>query len=434
MNKHNEKKTETNYSNPIKENILTSEDQKKIEVRLTYQGAQKPSQKINYLLKAIQDFSNRYDMDTRNILTGKKFLLNFGDIISLIKDVINYQNKIIELDILEKEKIQEISQDYINNLSYTIFSFEKIDILSEEIKEKKKYRHKQGLKNQALYNKNFNNSQIKFSVNNSNTNTYGNNYEEIDNKSSRILTRYLSTNYLKEAESYKIKNQGNETEVLKEKEKDKIKKEIKNNNKNIINIKNQNNKISDISQNIKTSYKPKNRILANKSEEKIIIKKEDSKNKIKRNKKGKSLNTKIYVTNIRTNYNNPKTTKSNKNTDFNFFNSHIDLALKNNSVILKSGSLKNKNTKNKLNILDAYNFYSTFNDFEQKLLDTQPVKEGYVIKGKINVYSNVPKPSILANKLLESSKKFINDYNGVKKEEKKRNSFINHSLNNKKKK
>ena len=84
--------------------------------------------------------------------------------------------------------------------------------------------------------------------------------------------------------------------------------------------------------------------------------------------------------------------------------------------------------------MDAYNFYSTFNNFEQKLLDTQPVKEGYVIKGKINIYNNVPKPSILANKLLESSKKFINDYNGVKKEEKKRNTLINHSLNNKKKK
>ena len=217
MNKHNEKKTENNLSNPMNENILTSEAQKKIEVRLTYQGAQKTSEKINYLLKAIQDFSNRYDMDTRNILTGKKFLLNFRDIISLIKDVINYQNKIIELDILEKEKIQEISQDYINNLSYTIFSFEKIDILKDELKEKKKYRHKQGLKNQALYNKNFNNSKLKFSINNSNTNTFGNNYEEVNNKSNKIIIKYLSTNYLKETDSYKIKNKGNETEVLKEK-------------------------------------------------------------------------------------------------------------------------------------------------------------------------------------------------------------------------
>ena len=55
-------------------------------------------------------------------------------------------------------------------------------------------------------------------------------------------------------------------------------------------------------------------------------------------------------------------------------------------------------------------------------MDCQYIKDGYVVKGKINIYNNVPKPSLLANKLLEKSKKFISDYNGFNEEEKRRKS------------
>ena len=142
------------------------------------------------------------------------------------------------------------------------------------------------------------------------------------------------------------------------------------------------------------------------------------------------MKTKIYASNIKSNYNIPKTTKNPTKKES---NGQIEYALKNNSVILRSYSANINNRNNKLSIMDNYN---SLNDLEKKILDSQLTKEGYIIKGKINIFNNVPKPSILANKLLESSIKYINDYNGVNEEEKKRNNYNkhNHTNINKKKK
>ena len=164
------------------------------------------------------------------------------------------------------------------------------------------------------------------------------------------------------------------------------------------------------------------------------IKKEEKTNKSNKNKK-LNLKTLISSTDIKANYNNPLTTRNSTSRDFNSFNNQLDYAAKNSSVILRSSSLNNNNNKEvKYNFMDAYNFYSSFNDLEKKLLNSNTAKEGNIIKGKINIISKVPKPSILANKLLESSKKFINDYNGVNEEEKKKNSYLKHSHSKNKKK
>ena len=87
--------------------------------------------KGEYLLKAIKDFSSRYDKDNRNILKNKKFLVSFDDLMTLIKDTINSQNSINDLNITQTEKLKDITQDFINNLSYTIFSFEKIETFND---------------------------------------------------------------------------------------------------------------------------------------------------------------------------------------------------------------------------------------------------------------------------------------------------------------
>ena len=431
MNEINKENQENNLKIQITEKIPLSEDLIIHDSNPTYSEFQKSSQKINYLLKALHDFSNRYDMDARNILTGKKFLLSFNEIISLIKDVIDYQSKIIELDISEKEKIQEISQDYINNLSYTIFSFDKIDILNYSTKGKINSKHNQIYNNHTLYNKKYSKTLPRFSFSNS-IMTTNNNKEEIPDKDNKSKSKY--SNYLKENENQRIKI--NKIENENKKEKKSQRKEVNSNNYNSKSIKkykiNINNKEikRQNSQNLKIYDKTKNRELKNKNEERKAIKREDTNNKINKNKKITNLKTKIYASNIKSNYNIPKTTKNPTKKES---NGQIEYALKNNSVILRSYSANINNRNNKLSIMDNYN---SLNDLEKKILDSQLTKEGYIIKGKINIFNNVPKPSILANKLLESSIKYINDYNGVNEEEKKRNNYNkhNHTNINKKKK
>ena len=80
--------------------------------------------KTNILLNSLKEFSNRYDIDDRQIIKSKKFLISFNDLITLIKFALEFQ---IKINNSINEYINEISQDFINNLSYYIFSFEKID-------------------------------------------------------------------------------------------------------------------------------------------------------------------------------------------------------------------------------------------------------------------------------------------------------------------
>ena len=48
----------------------------------------------NILLNSIQDFFNRYEKDDRKILSNKKFIISFQELISLIKDAIIAQQQI----------------------------------------------------------------------------------------------------------------------------------------------------------------------------------------------------------------------------------------------------------------------------------------------------------------------------------------------------
>lgn len=418
MNKLNEENQEKNLKNELFENSPISIEQKHQETKSTFSGSIKPLKKLNYLIKGIQDFSKRYNSDSMNALTDKKFLLSFNQIISLINEVIDYQNKIIELESSEKEKMQNISQDFINKLSYTIFSYEKVEILNNE---KNKYKSNKKIRNQILYNKKISKPQPRFNFSNSNI-ISNNNIEEDVKKNNNTMSKYFSSNYIAETNNIQIKTKKKD-EI---KEKNKLHKVIKCYNSNIRSYINDK-KIINNDKTVRSFFnKKKNKKLKIQTEGNKNFKKEE-KIKINKNKNLKIISTTFYTTNIKENYNNPKTTRNSEKKQLNTFNSHLDYSLKNNSVILRSSSLKNKSYKeNETNIM-AYNFYNTFNDFEQKLLDSQPVKEGYIIKGKINIFSKVPKPSILANKLLECSKKYINDYNGVNEEERKKNRFHTHS-------
>ena len=110
--------------------------------------------KSNILLNALKDFSVKYDLDDKNIMNSRKFLLSFNDIISLIKFAIEFQNK-INNSLNLKNYLSEISQDFINDFSYYIFSYEKMDINQNNKKNNK------GNNNYDTYNSNINNNKNK---------------------------------------------------------------------------------------------------------------------------------------------------------------------------------------------------------------------------------------------------------------------------------
>ena len=105
--------------------------------------------KSNILLKSIKDFSRRYNSDERKILSNKKFLISLEELISLIEKAIITQNKINYCEDDNKDSLKDLCQDFINELSYNIFSFEKIDAIeATEINLRK-----QQSKNIAIINK-----------------------------------------------------------------------------------------------------------------------------------------------------------------------------------------------------------------------------------------------------------------------------------------
>ena len=103
----------------------------------------------NILLNSLKDFSNKYNSDDRKILSNKKFLLTFNELISLIKEAIETQVKIFETDANQIETLKNLTQDFINDLSYNIFSYEKIEV--------KQHQKINNIKNPTIKNKTINN-------------------------------------------------------------------------------------------------------------------------------------------------------------------------------------------------------------------------------------------------------------------------------------
>jgi len=94
---------------------------------------------INILFNSLQEFFSRYISDERKIFLRKKFIVSFQELSSLLSDVILIQQKIDKLIFGNNStelNIQKITQDYINDLSYNLFSLERITI--DEISDLKR--------------------------------------------------------------------------------------------------------------------------------------------------------------------------------------------------------------------------------------------------------------------------------------------------------
>ena len=316
------------------------------------------SNKSNILLNVLKDFSVRYDLDDRKIMKSKKFLLSFEDLISLVKFALEFQIK-INNSLNVKDYLNEISQDFINNLSYYVFSYEKTDISTNSNVNI----------NYNTYNNNLNNKKnkkqnvVQTPMNYQSNSTKRKSVEDFSpfnsNKNSCVENKntYYRANYNQKKITKNINNEN-----------------IKDKNKEEKNNKNKLNKSVERRSNVYMSdFKNKNNIEENKKGKlnKSTEKRKKGNNNINEDKNGrKSLSIITACENL-------KNAKSRRL-------SHID------------------ENNNKINL----NYYSS----NTRIYDNIGVR-------KQIISNNIIRPSTMANKLLQKGIKYITDFKDLKEEE-----------------
>ena len=374
----------------------------------------------NILINSLKEFH----MEEKKIISRKKFVISFKELIDLLIGAISVQKKIDNMIYVNKSNkfiVQKINQTYMNDFGNKIFSFDKVDGEGNmDSKQAKIFTINKSSKNLKLkIKKLFNNSQIFVSP------THGkNNTNPVFEKIYKDIFVVGNNNTLNGSNKRNIKA-NKKNELLK--------------SKNIYN--NQKNKSVKLIKNKKSVSPPICDI--------------DQKS-INKNKK-KKLNNSIITNNICNNisYNNSNT---NLNSKFNFSNDkNIKNKHKNNTrsslVLKKSNTIKNikikkvkdsvkssdifwacknidmiKKSANKKTLSKANFNYDLIdsNSFLQKSLKNVGLKEIYngsnikeffgdddmkFYRGiKKVIVSNAHKPFNLAKKLLLSGQKYIDDF------------------------
>ena len=348
------------------------------------------------LLNSLKDFSVKYEFDNQN---EQKFIITFNELISLISLTLKTQIKLYHYLQDEPDNSKNISQEFINNLIYYFYSYEKLEKISN-IKSKKNFK---AYSEKEYTSINANKAKSKKLISIINKNPYywipekkvfnNENLKKDKQKEQKIYQEHIQSknNIIDDCDqntkSFFRRSKGKKL-FSPEKSKNS---EIENKSKNYLNRsveRRHNIKFANFSSNEKENLKKK----LNKNNEKrksaIDIKKENK-------NKNKDLSIFTACENIRSSSfmgkNNKKRefacTEKLEKTDKNIYNS---------SISINFG--KKKESKNM--------FFSNKN-----------INMG--VKKKI-ITSNVPKPSNLANKLLQNGRKFINEFNGIKEEERRK--------------
>ena len=386
------------------------------------------SSQANILLNSLQDFYTRYEKDDRKILSNNKFIISFQEIISLIREAMVAQqqidniiyNNIDDNKNINNINIQKINQKYITDLSYNIFSFEKIDMgYGFNIKKKKKiysnispnnYKFQNDSKLKKSSNISISPNNIKKEINTIFENIYkevfingnDNPFNNIERKNNKKKSKNKNHNHERNKSAFIKKNNNNIKnisplkyhKVSKNKDNQRI-------NNTVINTNIKNNISYNHSNiNINNNYNSKgyNSFSSNKNnfenkgknDNKKVRKSKTFKNKNKGKDKLKSSN--IYmacqkIDMIKNSGNKNILSRSNNN----YFN--------NNETFMKK-SLKS------LGLRDLYNSinYTDIIGYEELKFNTGIKKI---------IVSNTHKPSNLANKLLISGQKYIDDFKEI---------------------
>lgn len=361
------------------------------------------SKKSNTLINALKEFSVRFNIDDKKSIKPQKFIVTFDDIITLVKFSIESQIK-INNSLNVKDYLNEISQDFTNNLNYYIFSYEK-------------------------YDPNKNNNYINNIHNNTyNTNTFTNfNYTNSNTKRNKnTLNQTHTPTYVgnKKRKAEECKRNEERFDNLRN-NKIRSKNEFLKNTKSYCRV--------NINNNNKQIISPTNK-------SKIKEKKKDNLNRSFVNRSAQKRNTTFISdfshSNIEDNSRNRKLNKSIgkrktvKNDNLGANNKRNSLSIYTACEHIRGSSFLLRNSKSrKLSCIDhnktANNFYlNTSVDERRKVKDDKKVvyydqNLNLGIKKKI-ISNNIIRPSNMANKLLQRGIKYLTEFMDLKEEESKK--------------
>ena len=311
--------------------------------------------KTNVLLNSLKEFSNRYDIDDRKIMKSKKFLISFNDLITLIKFALEFQ---IKINNSINEYMNEISQDFINNLSYYIFSFEKIDVCKQ---------------NENCMNSNYKSYNNNIKTMNKKNNKDNKNKNEEKKSNNKIKVNNTQKNIKINKSGYlEIKSPNNRSKVNKRKEN-----EMNNYRKNNKSVERRSMSNTYFTLDISKNDNNKKNVLNKSTEKRRKQKEKETESDLNKNKNTNSFSIFTACENLK---------KSN--------------FILNQKKSRKSSCVEQNRMSNKKNTYE--NQYQTFG-----------------IKKRI-LGNNIIKPSNMANKLLQRGIKYINDFANMKEEESKK--------------
>ena len=328
------------------------------------------------LINELKDFSVKYELYDQKIMKNPKFVLSFDELISLIRFTIESQiklNNYLKFEDIDNSKT--FSKEFINELSNYIYSYEKVEKINPDSKNKKKLKSPPEKENINI-NSNICRNKKPISI--------------IINKSP----------------SYWI--DGKKTSIIENKKKEKQK--VEKNGYTHIKNKSSNNFI----QGSKSYYR-------NKGTSKLFssdYNRMSEKYKKNENKKKEHLNRSVE-----------KLIKNkNENKSLSIYTACENLKSSSFLVKNKSNLFTSTEQSEKRNIKKKNNNYSSNNNLN---IDKTKEKKNIIYYNKnmmigVKKYvitSNLPKPSNLANKLLQNGRKFITEFNGIKEEEKKKQYF-----------
>ena len=397
---------------PIEETLL----EKELSLLNKIHNSNSETKSKSYmLLKALNDFSAKYESDSRNFLSNQKFLLSFQDLIQIMRDSIDTQRKIEEIQKNNDEEFaRNLTQNFINNLSYNIFCYDKIsndrlEALNES--NNKIYNRKHHINKTDIISQNFNRVSSNSFCHRKNS----------SNNNSSVYTHTTSSTNKKNI----VKTKKNIDSKNKEKGTEK-----KNNSKINILIKEK----SCVLKRNKENHEFNKNFEKKKTCTKIIINKNFMNNSIINQRSGSSVekrkkDSKKYRGVSPNNMIDNSTLVIGDRKKIGKKYSDIYLACEtlnpNNSILAKSSKLskKSENLNNSSCLLVGRN-KKKLDKFGSENLEEVETNKGYKYKHKksyekeavkTKIFNKVPKPSILANQLLMKGRKCINDFNGYSK-------------------
>ena len=402
-----EESNELNKSEIISSNNIFNEKKKYFNTTIKNKIGDKysDSKNQNILINSLKSFSVKYELEEQKLLKSQKFVITFDELISLIRFCLEAQVKLYKYLKSDSENVKNLSQEFINSLSYYIYSYEKVEKINPNDKNNKKIKSPSEKENININANNGRSKKLIDIINKSTSHLDGrkktknpkNTKKESEEHLEKIKDKNKNSNKcMQVSRSYYQRNVGPklfspENNNIKEKNK-----KNENNNKSMLNKsveKRPNTIFSDLSLNNKENKENSTKRKLNKSTEK-----RKSVKVLKNKNENKSLSIYTACENLKSS----SFIFKHKNHEFSCTEQYPkkdDIKMANNIDSNNNNNLDNKKENKKII------FYN------------QNMKLG--VKKQV-ITSNVYKPSNLANKLLQNGRKYITEFNGIKEEERKK--------------